>query len=259
MRFRTAAIASTLILLSSAVLAAPAAAPGTQDGADVYHGELELRSTVNGYVISIEGDWGGRNFFFRSLDPVEPLAVADRQGKVVYLPRELLVSLPASATLVRLIVPDDDPAGSSGSESFQVLAGAQRRELLARYGADKLIEELEGFELAVTGVTRPALGVGQLLVYSREDLAAVLEAARGLPEGSALESLPQPYFNQTPPDDPSGGGNACTSGGHGSSSCSKTCGTSGDSCSVSCRSIFAYACCYCSSSIAYCTCRSVAN
>ena len=245
------------LILGLALLALPALgeAPATQDGSDVYLGEVAVRSTLNGYVIAVEGEWGSRNFFFRCLESVESLAEVDGSGKILYSPRELLVSLPESRTLLRLAVPDGGGEKREMKGALQPLAQDQRALLVARYEAERWIENVEGFELAIVSSSRPGLGVHDLLRHGAEDLTAVVTRARGLPGEPGLEILSEPYFDPSPPDDPSGGGSSCTAGGPGSDSCSRTCGGTGDSCTVNCSSFMSYSCCYCSGGVAYCVCR----
>ncbi len=243
-----------LVLFAGPSLAGTSAAPATQDGADVYYGELAIRSVGNGYLIAIEGDWGSRNFFFRSLDSIETLAEIEDSGKVVYSPRELLVILPTAKTLVRLVVPREDEGGLKPPEVFGMWSQEQHATFLSRVGAERLVENVEGYELAILDQVRPGLEVGALSSYSQNQLEATVRTSRGLAGEAELGNPANPLFFPTPPEDPNGGG-TCTSGGPGSDSCSKTC-TSSDSCSVHCRSGLFYACCYCSSNgFAYCSCR----
>jgi hypothetical protein len=138
---------------------------------------------------------------------------------------------------------------------FQSLSPEAQGKLLSKYEAAVFVENVDGYELAIHGRMPAGLDIRSLAAYSDAELLSAVDIARGFSKGEALENRVAPYLNQTPEDPPGSGSPACTSGGRGSSSCSKGCGGSGDSCTVICRNSNSYSCCYCLSGVAYCTCR----
>lgn len=232
--------------------ASGAEAPATEDGDAVYFGAVGLRTLADGYVIAVEGRWGSRNFFFRSDSSVPELAAFDGRGKVIRASRELKVVLPGEDRLLRLALapgPSDDldsvGAGLAWGEDLRSAA-------LSRYGVSHVVEVLDGYELAEFSSAFQGLTVDRLSGQTAMEVAAAQrEALEVAPPG--FDSFQLPAFNQTPPDDGSGG---CAAGGQGATMCSvEGCPLPPTGCTISCSSP-RYACCYCSGTHkAACRCR----